>query len=64
MLIWSMCWHIWLGRNAWVFEGKKRDVREVVEKEMRGVMEMEPRNAGEEKDVAPNDTKQGWTAPT
>lgn len=35
-LFWMVCWHIWLARNAWVFDKKCMPFMEVGEKAVRG----------------------------
>lgn len=39
-LFWMLFWQIWLSRNMWVFEGQKRDEKEMVERAVKGAMEL------------------------
>ena len=63
MMFWMICWNIWLGRNAWVFEGKWRDEREMLERVRRGVMECVMQNDGKGKEMNQRASKCRWTAP-
>ena len=62
-LFWMLCWQIWLGRNAWVFEGVKRDAQEMVDKAVRGSAEYRISNEGETKAGNMHSDKQVWRAP-
>ena len=62
-MFWFLCWNIWIGRNAKVFEGKRFDFMEVANRAVRGVVEfnrekecVDKREEGEEMEVR-------WGAP-
>ena len=40
-IFWSLCWGIWLKRNAWVFENRKKGIVEVLHKALEIVGEFE-----------------------
>lgn len=40
-IFWSMCWGIWLWRNAWIFDQKRKTIEEVVHKVVGMVGECE-----------------------
>uniref|UniRef100_A0A803MSD0 Uncharacterized protein n=1 Tax=Chenopodium quinoa TaxID=63459 RepID=A0A803MSD0_CHEQI len=40
-IFWSLVWGIWLRRNAWVYDGKKKDMADVIYKAISTVGEFE-----------------------
>ncbi|XP_048494508.1 uncharacterized protein LOC125494760 [Beta vulgaris subsp. vulgaris] len=63
-LFWMLCWNIWVGRNAWVFEGVLRDPRVIVEKAVQGVVEVAKINDEAELRASINNTMVRWIAPS
>lgn len=62
-LFWMICWNIWLGKNAWVFEGKKRDFKEIVDRTVRGARELVAFTEVSERMKPRNTHGKGWVAP-
>lgn len=62
-LFWSLCWGIWLRRNGWVFESRKRPVEAIIHRATRLVGEY--LTAGEETgtDRCSAQLQSKWTAP-
>lgn len=62
-LFWLLCWSIWLGRNAWVFEGVLREPRVIIEKAVQGMLELGRINDAVERRVGSLNYVARWTAP-
>lgn len=41
---WVVCWQLWVARNAWIFDARMVQFKEVVEKCMRSVLEFKREN--------------------
>ena len=63
-LFWMLCWHIWVGRNAWVFEGVLRDPRVTMEKAVQGVLEVAKINDETAQRTRIENSVVRWSAPT
>lgn len=46
-LFWSLLWGIWLKRNAWIFDRKRVELREVSERALRCTLEFKEVNEGD-----------------
>lgn len=62
-LFWMLCWGIWKGRNAWVFEQKKYVFMEVVERAVRGVWEFQKEPDSIQRNVLGGEMEVRWNAP-
>lgn len=61
-IFWSLSWGLWLRRNGWVFEGKKRNVEELIHKVVGMVEEYEKANEGGSFDGSHTHLNNKWTA--
>lgn len=62
-LFWALCWNIWIGRNVWVFEGKRREFVEVVDRAVKGVMEIQLAGVERKKKLRGEAEDVQWKAP-
>ena len=62
-LFWMICWQIWLGRNRWVFEGKRKEVHEIVASAVQGALDYENSNESGAKKMPVSEGSKGWSAP-
>lgn len=61
---WALCWSIWLGRNEWIFDKRRRDDLWRIDKAVGLVMEYQ--RAMEAEKIQPGSMKNGprkWNAP-
>lgn len=63
-MFWMMSKSIWLGRKAWIFEGKKVEFIEVMNKAVRGVMEVDKVNSGQPTKMVRGAEVVVWSAPS
>lgn len=62
-IFWSLCWGIWLQRNAWIFNRRKKGMVEVIQKAVALVGEYElAAELGKVPSAKPHHTKK-WKAP-
>lgn len=62
-LFWMLCWQIWLGRNLWVFEGKRREAHEMVDRVVQGALDYENSAGSEIRKLKVSEGNRGWSAP-
>ncbi|XP_057249281.1 uncharacterized protein LOC130590756 [Beta vulgaris subsp. vulgaris] len=63
VLFWMMCWNIWVGRNAWVFDRKQRDFMSLIDKAVQGGMEYAAANTRKGKKDRVNEVDVRWKPP-
>ncbi|KAL2892759.1 DNA mismatch repair protein MutS [Bienertia sinuspersici] len=62
-IFWSLIWGIWLKRNTWIFEHKRRNLEEIISKAISVVGEYEKANENSRKMASLCASPSSWKAP-